>query len=199
MKNFLIAYNLTLGDEGGYSNDTDDRGGETYKGISRNNWPKWEGWNLIDVFKRKFPLSQINKEMSENSILQNMVLNFYLQNYWIPMSLAAFPELIASELFDTAVNQGKTTTIKYLQKALNKLNRNQEDYQDLIEDGKIGQNTIKAFKSYMATERFASRNTAKLIKWLLKWLNYYQLQKYDQITYKDPAQEIFIPGWTERA
>ena len=37
--------------EGGYVDDRDDRGGETYRGISRNNFPDWKGWKKIDGFK----------------------------------------------------------------------------------------------------------------------------------------------------
>ncbi|KKK46716.1 hypothetical protein LCGC14_3162480, partial [marine sediment metagenome] len=32
---FTEAYEITLQHEGGYSNDSDDVGGETYKGVSR--------------------------------------------------------------------------------------------------------------------------------------------------------------------
>ncbi len=35
MANFNNAFNLVLKNEGSYSNDPDDPGGETYKGISR--------------------------------------------------------------------------------------------------------------------------------------------------------------------
>ena len=34
MANFDEAYDMVLANEGGYSNDTTDLGGETYKGIS---------------------------------------------------------------------------------------------------------------------------------------------------------------------
>jgi len=48
-KKEILAYTLDL--EGGYSNDIDDAGGETYAGISRNNFPDWYGWTIIDDLK----------------------------------------------------------------------------------------------------------------------------------------------------
>ena len=53
MANFNESFNITLGYEGGYSNDPDDAGGETYKGISRRYHPGWKGWALIDELKSK--------------------------------------------------------------------------------------------------------------------------------------------------
>jgi lysozyme family protein len=198
MEGFKQAYQNTMGFERGYADNPKDRGGETYRGIARKFWPQWEGWKLIDIYKTKYAGAELNKRLQANEELQNLVRDFYLENYWIPLQLDAFDRQVADELFDTAVNQGKWKAASYLQNALNKLNRNGKDYPDLTVDGRIGLNTIHAYQAYMATERFSSRNRDKLIKWLLRWLNYYQLKKYDQITYKDPAQEIFIPGWTER-
>jgi type VI secretion system secreted protein VgrG len=39
--NFLKAFNTTMTFEGGYANDPDDAGGETYMGISRRYHPDW--------------------------------------------------------------------------------------------------------------------------------------------------------------
>jgi len=198
MDKFLKAYNITIGHEGGYVNDPDDRGGETYKGIARKHWPHWKGWELLDMIKDRYGLANINSSLARNTGMQNYVQQFYYENFWLPLQCDSFHFIIASELFDTAVNQGVGTSAKYLQQALNKLNRNQKDYPDLKVDGGIGLITKEAYKSYFNTARFASRNSEKLLKWILRWLNYYQLKRYDLITNKDLTQEKFIPGWTER-
>ena len=39
--------------EGKYSNDADDPGGETYKGISRKMNENFEGWKIIDRYKEQ--------------------------------------------------------------------------------------------------------------------------------------------------
>ncbi len=52
-QDFQKALAHTLEFEGGYANDPADSGGETFRGISRRNWPQWEGWPLIDQAKVK--------------------------------------------------------------------------------------------------------------------------------------------------
>jgi len=199
MRNFKQAYQKTSQFEGGYSNDTSDKGGETYKGISRRYWPDWEGWKIIDIYKTKYAGKELNRELAKNIGLQGSVQQFYYENYWLTMQCDSFDLQVASELFDTAVNQGKWKAASYLQKALNKLNRNRKDYPDIMVDGKIGLQTKRVYEAYINTKRFVSRNEVKLIAWLIKWLNYYQLKEYDIITTKNPYQEIYIPGWTERS
>jgi hypothetical protein len=49
--NYKEAYKATCKFEGGYANDKNDTGGETYKGIARNYWPKWAGWKTVDASK----------------------------------------------------------------------------------------------------------------------------------------------------
>ena len=51
MANFDAAYQKTAAHEGGYVNDPDDAGAETYKGISRRFNPSWIGWAKIDEMK----------------------------------------------------------------------------------------------------------------------------------------------------
>lgn len=53
MADFDKAYFRTCKFEGGYANDKNDSGGETYKGISRVHNPKWGGWKIIDSYKKK--------------------------------------------------------------------------------------------------------------------------------------------------
>ena len=50
MAKFQIAEAITGRNEGGYANNSADTGGETYAGIARNYWPKWQGWKYIDNF-----------------------------------------------------------------------------------------------------------------------------------------------------
>ena len=43
--------------EGGYVNDKDDAGGETYRGISRKYNPTWQGWTMIDSYKKHYTVA----------------------------------------------------------------------------------------------------------------------------------------------
>lgn len=198
MASFNEAFENTLKHEGGYSDHPSDKGGETYKGISRRYWPKWGGWRIIDQIKKDYPAGCWKASFEGSIDLGEFVESFYRYHFWDKLNCVHMPQEIANELFDTSVNMGIGYGAKCLQNALNKLNRNQKDYPDLKVDGSLGNKSIDAIEGYFNTERYRSRNKGKLVRWLLKWMNYYQLKKYDEITNRDLEQEIFIPGWTER-
>ena len=104
--------------EGGYVNDKDDAGGETYLGISRKNNPKWIGWEVIDEEKKK-GLKNITSRLKKDVALTNSAKFLYKQNYWDVLELDDIPsQNIAHELFDTCVNCGKTTAIRIAQQVL---------------------------------------------------------------------------------
>ena len=73
MADFRKALEHVLSNEGGYVNDPDDPGGETYKGIARKMNPQWKGWPLI------------NKRDFTNPLLADLVASFYRDNYWEPI------------------------------------------------------------------------------------------------------------------
>ena len=119
---FETAYNKTMGHEGGYVNDPDDKGGETFRGISRVHYPDWQGWAIIDDFI---------KNGQQPPDLDLLVQSFYKKHYWDKCKGDLLPHTIAEELFDTAVNMGVRTAGRFLQRSLNALNRNQTLYPDL--------------------------------------------------------------------
>lgn len=97
--------------EGGYVNDKDDAGGETYLGISRKNNPKWIGWEVIDDEKKK-GLKNITARLKKDVALTNSAKLLYKQNYWDVLELDDIPSQdIAHQLFDTCVNCGKSRAI----------------------------------------------------------------------------------------
>jgi len=198
MADFQKAFAETLKIEGGYSNHKADKGGETYKGISRVHWPDWPGWDIIDEIKENVERGSWEGNMNRDNRLEAYVASFYQYNFWDKQKCNQMPQEIADELFDTSVNMGTAYGAECLQKALNKLNRNQRDYPDIVVDGGIGPVTIGTLREYLKTSRFNTRNREKLVKWLLRWMNYYQLQRYDNITNANLEQEVFVPGWTER-
>ena len=53
MADFTQAFQLMIVHEGGYVNDPDDPGGETYKGVARKIFSKWDGWTKVDTLKRQ--------------------------------------------------------------------------------------------------------------------------------------------------
>lgn len=196
--NFKKAYDLTIIREGGYSYHMRDLGGETWKGVSRRNWPQWEGWEIIDQSRknagRYFPAC-----LYYDAELEILTHQFYRNQFWDALNLDQIPDAeISSEIFDTAVNQGIRQSARYLQQALNMLNSNELHYPELKVDGSIGPKTLDAYNQFMLTARMPSRTKERNIKVLLKALNGLQFMRYVEIITNNEAQEVFFYGWVQR-
>lgn len=119
MAKFDEEFDKVILAEGGYVNDPDDAGGETYLGISRKNNPKWVGWKVIDDIKKKYGTKNITSRLKKDVVLTNSAKLLYKQNYWDVLELDDIPSQgIAHQLFDTCVNCGKTTAIRIAQQVL---------------------------------------------------------------------------------
>ena len=120
MANFIDGFRKVILAEGGYVNDPDDAGGETYMGISRKANPKWRGWSIIDAIKRQNKNTKnLNKLLRENTDLNGLVERLYKNNYWDIIELDDIPnQEIANQLFDTCVNCGVTRAITIAQKVI---------------------------------------------------------------------------------
>ncbi|RJQ22015.1 MAG: hypothetical protein C4560_03040 [Nitrospiraceae bacterium] len=183
------AYSETMHIEGLYSDDPNDFGGETYKGIARKKNPDWHGWAFIDEAKTKpgFPES-----LKNNALIEELVKDFYKAHFWNLVWGDRVSDLscdVAAEMFDTAVNQGPYWAVVYLQQSLNLLNRNATLYPDLVVDGVIGQKSISALQTYLR------RDPAQM---LLLWMNIMQGARYAEIMKKSPTQEGYARGWAKR-
>jgi len=190
MAEFNQAFSLTSGHEGGYVNDLDDAGGETYRGVSRRYHPSWPGWSLIDEIKSDNP-DDLDDALSEVSKIQQAVEDFYKQLYWDRFWGDNIPtQDIGNELFDTSVNLGVHRAVKYLQEGLNLLNRNQKSYNDIVEDGLFGRGTLRALNAFLEQDKSAV---------LLKVMNTLQGMHYISYMRKNPAQEKYARGWLKRA
>lgn len=141
MANFLASHRLVMVNEGGYANDPNDRGGETYKGISRNNFHAWSGWLIIDDYKTKHPDSFKNL-LAYDLILQGKVLNFYRANFWnVIMGDQIVSQNTADSIYDSAVNMGVKESIMLTQDTLFNGNRNG------IQFGTMDQKTLNALNN----------------------------------------------------
>ena len=108
MADFQPAVQNTELWEGGYSNHVADSGGETYRGISRNNFPNWNGWAIIDVID--------HSTLDQNSQLQALVVAFYHATFWHYDGIN--DQAVANKIFDLAVNVGQRHAIKIVQLAV---------------------------------------------------------------------------------
>jgi lysozyme family protein len=191
MADFTTAYKLTAKIEGGYANDPKDMGGETYKGISRNNEPGWKGWPLIDIIKLKVGTSEvsINGEAEKDSHLQQLVLDEYKTSYWDALNLDKLEDQrVANELYDTGVNMGTGRAALFFQRSLNAINRNGLLFPNLNLDGAIGPTTTRCFNSLNTNDKY--------IVW--KLLNCLQGAKYIDICENNPVQKKFMRSWASR-
>lgn len=122
MANYNIAYNKVIKVEGGYVNDSDDAGGETYMGISRKFNPNAKFWKVIDEIKSKnknISNKEMNAILKKNNSIIGEIKNIYKNKYWDKLYLDSLnSQKIAEELFDTAVNMGVSVAIKILQNSL---------------------------------------------------------------------------------
>lgn len=128
MADFLKAQPYILKWEGGYVNDQHDAGGETYRGISRNNYPRFAGWEIVDAHK---PLNR--GEFINSHILDGMVNEFYKQQQWDNLKGDHIDNQgVATYAYDFYVNAGRNA-VKVLQRVL-----------DVDDDGIVGPGTLEA-------------------------------------------------------
>lgn len=153
-----------------------DRGGMTYAGIARNKWPDWPGWAKIDakVFDSK---------------LTQMVREFYLANFWNPISGDDIKsQAVAYQIFAFGVNAGIALACKMAQAIVG-----------VSADGHIGPKTISALNSMVVDKKdeeiFVLRYT------LLKIFRYKDIAFEDERRKQDKivSNMKFLVGWINRA
>ena len=171
MAEFEPAYKVVKRHEGGYANHSADRGKETYKGISRKNWPGWSGWEIVDALKQK---SGFPNTLDSNERLQVLVSGVYRKNFWSAW-YEDMPQELATWVFDKAVLMGSRTAHKILQRALG-----------VEDDGVIGYHTMNAIGKADISSLLAKCRAA--------YIDY-----VEGIVEEDPTQAVFLKGWKARA
>ena len=161
MADFLQAYDRMIVNEGGYRMTVTpgDRGGTTYAGISRRNWPGWPGWESID--RGEPPHAAL-------------VRQFYRDHFWDACRLdEVLDQSVARTIFDFAVNAGVQTAGKLAQLVVG-----------ATPDGRIGPVTLTAINAAdpgLFAARYALAKLARYrdivardrtqAKFLLGWIN----------------------------
>lgn len=106
--------------EGGYTCLKGDSGGETYRGIARNFHPRWTGWNVIDRMKAEQHVTQLprNTDIPE---LQNAVYQFYFDNFYKPMRIDDYKDVVMAGLvYHRGVGMGTSVIGKLVTRAVNR-------------------------------------------------------------------------------
>lgn len=154
---FEKALSKTLDLEGVYSNDGNDTGGETVYGVSRNNFPSWGGWKIVDQLKRLYGVntSEFKAALRTNADLSEYVRTWYKQKFWNPFELDNITNFsLAFEIFDQSVNLGQKQTTLLIQRACNALNYKNMFGADLNVDGIVGPNTRRRLQEVGNDSRY---------------------------------------------
>lgn len=161
--------------EGGYVWHEDDRGGPTC-------------WGITQVVARA---NDYRGDMK--ALPRELAHAIYRQRYVIDPGFNKVAKLsgaVADELADTGVNMGTVRASRFLQQALNAMNRNGKDYPDLVVDGRLGPTSLKTLKAYLDKRRKQGGEAV-----LLTALNVLQGAKYIEIAEHDHSQQSFVFGW----
>jgi lysozyme family protein len=163
--------------EGGFVNNPNDRGGAT-------------NWGITEAVARENGWTGAMRDLPRDKAREI----YYRQYVRAPGFDAIIPisSAVAAEVVDTGVNMGPSVAGRFLQRALNVLNRRGRDFPDLLVDGNVGSRTIDGLRAYFRA-RGAQRADAERV--LLRALNAQQGERYIALAERDPRQEEFMFGW----
>lgn len=162
MADFEVALDHVLRWEGGFVDDEADSGGRTHYGISEAAHP--EAWE-------------------DGPPTEAQAISIYREQYWRHKRIKAGEvgsDLIATYLFDCAVNHGPQRAAKMLQRAVARCGG------DVKVDGWVGPNTrgeVGRYPTMDVLDRFVLVRVAF----------------YRDIVERDESQRKFLCGWINRA
>lgn len=173
MANFNQAFDLMIAHEGGYVNDPDDPGGETYKGVARKIHSGWLGWHIVDLLKKQ---SGFPANLEKNAELQDEIVNFYRVNYWDKLNGDQITsQKIAQSIFDFGVNAGVATSAALAQMVV-----------EIQPDGVLGKETVAKINVFDPEHFLAAFTVTKIAR-------------YVSICKKRPTSRKYFYGWVVRA
>jgi len=169
-----------------------DSGGLTWCGIARNKHPNWGGWIIIDDYlSHGGIIKNAWRELGER--LTPDTMQWFFEQFWEKGGagkVAAVSHDNGIEVYDVNINAG-SHGVRFLQRALNIMNRNQQDYPDMKEDDRWGPKTEAALR--IALDVYAPDGDVKV----LDRQNFFQeVFLIDQMK-KEPHKEKWR-GWFTR-
>lgn len=171
---FRRAIEGVIGREGRYSADPADRGGATAWGITEA-VARTEGWTGAMA-----------------GLPRDVAVGIYRRRYWLAPGLdriATLDASLAERLLDIGVNMGPPTGIRFLQRALNVLNRQGAAFADIAVDGAFGPASERALASLL---RARGDEGSRVLRGMIAAQ---QAVHYIEIAERDPTQEEFEFGW----
>lgn len=170
-----------------FTNDPNDAGGPTKWGITQKALSAYLGRpaSILEV-----------QNLSHDDAYKILYAN-YVSGPKFDL-VAEMSELIGEELVDSGVNCGVSTATLWLQKILNCLNRNQKDFTDIAEDGRLGLGSLQALRVFLSlrgrpSAQDPTHTEGELVLW--RYLNALQGAYYISLGEKYKNDEEFIFGW----
>lgn len=162
--------------EGGFIDHPSDPGGATKNGVTEK---------VARTHGYKGPMQDLPQELSAKIYHVD-----YIQKPGFE-PLIELSRLVAEEVIDSGVNAGPAQPSRWLQTALNSLNRRGTDYANIVVDGKVGPGTLAAYRNLQR-----KRGAGPACEMVVKLLDAQQAAHYLRLASSDSAFEDFMPGWT---
>jgi lysozyme family protein len=124
-EDFNICFAITIGHEGGFQNDLNDKGNWTGGAVGAG-VNKGTNWGISAASYPKLDIK--NLSLAEAKLI-------YHKDYWSPAGCPMMPGAMALVMFDAAVNNGVSNAIRFMQQGLG-----------VGVDGIIGVQTTSALK-----------------------------------------------------
>jgi len=187
IKDSTQAILATVVNEGGWVCDPNDPGGETAHGITKPNWPQWDGWAKVDAAKAKAgvvankatpaQVKQINEVLWADMDYRYAVIQFYKTNFWDKIRGDELHDLdMAHSIFDFAVNAGVATSLKVAKVAL---------HMDVVDAS--------------ASDDYVNDANASNAHYFLDRFTLGKIARYVSICEKRPTSKAYFFGWVRRA
>lgn len=177
MDNFEKSLSFVFGNEGGYSNNPHDRGGETNLGITQS---------TLDRAQLEFT----GLPSSVKDITRAQAEEIYRVFYWEESKADMLPYPLCTLHFDAAVNHGVGGAGKLLQKTLNNYAQKAGLDVQVEVDGAVGPKTLSALCQCLDFKGNVS---------LICEIYCNEREKYyKSIVENNPSQAKFLRGWFNR-
>lgn len=172
---FTPSFSILQDNEGFYANHPEDLGKETYAGIARAFFPLWDGWPVLDRYKKS-----IGRELRTNEIVPGMepyVRSFYEVKFKALKADQIVSQDVANIFFDFYILAAKA--VATMQEVLRSMGQN------ITVDNKVSQSLIDAINRVNPTKLYNNFRAARI--------------KYHQDRVASGAvSATFLPGWIKR-
>jgi len=178
--------------EGGWVDDPDDNGKETFRGFARAYNSKSPVWPVVDDIKKRNPIftaqayadrpQNLNKLLYANKFINDIIDQVYERDYFNINRLGELnDQQLAENVADCGVNCGTGTAARMLQKSYNNAHGNPV----IDADGRIGNSTLSAVNSHDPVKTYNAYN---------------ELRKayYDNLIAKNSVYKKYKKSWYSR-